>query len=205
MSRPRRQCVIGIPQHVIQRGNNRTECFREKLDYAFFIHCLREASAKFCVDIHAWVLMTNHVHLLVTPRLEMGVSRMMQDIGRRYVLYFNHIHHRTGTLWEGRFRSSMVSSRRYMLACYRYIELNPVRAGMVEHPADYLWSSYQHNARGKPSSLITHHGEYLALGNTSRKRIKRYRAMVDSGLDASQLDAIRKSVNSGATLGVRTS
>jgi putative transposase len=126
---------------------------------------LKEYAEKFDVDVHAWVLMTNHVHLLCTPNSSSAVSSMMQSLGRQYVQYFNRRYERSGTLWEGRFRSSLVQSEKYLLQVYQYIELNPVRAGMVNDPSDYSWSSYQINALGKHSQLMTYHPLYLSLGN----------------------------------------
>ena len=183
MARPPRYCPPDIPQHVTQRGNNRADCFLNTLDYAFFIHCLNEASLKSCVDIHAWVLMTNHFHLLATPHRESGLSLMMQDLGRRYVRYFNFVHERSGTLWEGRFKSRMVESSQYLFECYRYIELNPVRAGMVQDPEEYHWSSYASNALGKQSGLITYHPEYMKLGNNPEKRMLNYLEFLNLGSD----------------------
>ena len=137
MARLPRICLPGIAQHVIQRGNNRQVCFGANDDFAAYAHWLEEYAEKYHVAVHAWVFMTNHVHLLVTPTTADGVSRLMQSLGRRYVRYFNHTYQRSGTLWEGRFKSCVVEDDSYLLLCQRYIELNPVRAGMVEHPADY--------------------------------------------------------------------
>ncbi len=150
-------CPIGIPQHVIQRGNNRQICFAGEEDFAAYANWLKDYSEKYQVEIHAWVLMTNHVHLLCTPRATNVVSLMMQSLGRQYVSYFNFNYQRTGTLWEGRFKSCLVQEDKYLLHLYRYIELNPVRAGMVEQPSDYSWSSYPINALGKKSELCTSH------------------------------------------------
>ncbi len=127
----------GVPQHVIQRGNNRQICFASEQDFSAYAHWLKKYSHKYQVDIHAWVFMTNHVHLLMTAHESYGVSKLMQALGRKYVQYFNHKYKRSGTLWEGRFRSCLVESEKYVLECYRYIELNPVRANMVEAPAQY--------------------------------------------------------------------
>ena len=138
MPRLPRLCPVGIPQHVFQRGNNRQICFTTDEDMAAYAHCLHEYASKFQVHIHARVFMTNHVHLLLTPWQENGVSRMMQSLGRIYVRYYNKTYRRTGTLWKGRFKSCLVESTDYLLQCYRYIELNPVRAGMVDDPSDYV-------------------------------------------------------------------
>lgn len=151
MARLPRICLPDIPQHVIQRGNNRQACFGSDEDYAAYAHWLEEYARKFRVAIHAWVFMTNHVHLLLTPETDEGVSRLMQTLGRKYVRYFNYTYKRSGTLWEGRFKSCVVEAENYLLLCQRYIELNPVRAGMVEAPGDYIWSSYRANGLGQPA------------------------------------------------------
>lgn len=168
----------GIPQHIIQRGNNQQICFADEGDLACYATCLMDYSVKFTVDIHAWVFMTNHVHLLATPRMANAISTMMQAIGRHYVRYFNRKYQRSGTLWEGRFKSCLVQSNVYFLQCQRYIELNPVRAGMVEDPAHYVWSSYQCSALGKAFDLFTPHPEYLGLGNCPSTRMENYRSFL---------------------------
>jgi putative transposase len=201
MPRRLRLCPAGIPQHVVQRGNNRVGCFTSDADKKAYAHWLQEASVKYSVQIHAWVLMTNHVHLLVTPLEEMAISRMMQFLGRYYVSYFNHTYQRTGTLWEGRFHSCLVQEETYLLACQRYIELNPVRAGMVEDPADYGWSSYQVNGLGVDSKLITAHRLYLELGHTKAKRIANYRALFKPHVEGVLLSNIRFALNAGLVLG----
>ena len=152
---------------------------------------LREAASKHGCAVHAFVLMTNHVHLLVTPASAGDVSRMMQAVGRRYVGSFNARYRRTGTLWEGRFKAALVDSERYLMACYRYIELNPVRAGMTTDPADYRWSSHSHNASGRENPLITPHQEYLRLGPTPAARQAAYRTLICEHLDEQQLAELR--------------
>ena len=154
MARKPRFNLPGVPQHVIQRGNNRESCFFDAEDYRCYLDALGHASKQCGCAVHAYILMTNHVHLLVTQERRDGVSAMMQSLGRRYVRYINDRHRRTGTLWEGRYKAALVDSERYLLACYRYIELNPVRAGMVELPGRYPWSSYRYNALGMPDSLV---------------------------------------------------
>ncbi len=201
MARLPRLNPVGIPQHVIQRGNNRQACFLSEQDLIAYAGWLKEYSKEFGVQVHAWVFMTNHVHLLVTPQRENAVSRMMQAIGRIYVRYFNREYRRSGTLWEGRYKSCLVQSKEYLLQCYRYIELNPVRANMVEDPADYYWSSYSCNGLGKQSSVVTPHAEYLALGRDTEQRCERYRSLFRSQLDGELIDEIRKSVNKGLALG----
>src|SRR5210317_2260739 len=163
MPRRPRFNLPGIPQHIVQHGNNRAPCFFDEKDRWQYLEDLAESAEKYLCEIHAYVLMTNHVHLLVTPKGKFAVSQMMQALGRRYVYYVNHRYGRSGTLWEGRYRSSLVDSEAYLLACMRYIELNPVRAGMVTHPAEYQWSSYRINAQDEASELICPHTLYLAI------------------------------------------
>lgn len=201
MARLPRLCLPGIPQHVIQRGSNKQPCFVTDADFSAYAHWLNECAIKHHVAIHAWVLMTNHVHLLVTPSTDNGVSRMMQTLGRHYVRYFNHTHQRTGTLWEGRFRSCVVDTDYYFLVCQRYIELNPVRAGMVEAPECYTWSSYHTNGMGKPSKFCTPHDIYLGLGETAEERRAAYQALFVSHIDQTLLGEIRSSCNKGLALG----
>lgn len=162
MARPPRLELPGVPLHVLQRGNNRNACFFGDADRRFYLRCLAEAAARRGCDIHAYVLMGNHVHLLLTPQEAGATSAMLQDVGRRYVRVINNIHNRTGTLWEGRFRSSLIDSESYLVVCHQYIELNPVRAGMVGGPADYPWSSHLHYRGARTGSFITPHPLYLA-------------------------------------------
>lgn len=201
MARLSRACPIGMPQHVIQRGNNRQVCFADEQDFAAYAGWLKGYSKKYQVDIHAWVLMTNHVHLLCTPRGQNAVSHMMQSLGRHYVRYFNFSYKRTGTLWEGRFKSCLVQEETYLIQLYRYIELNPVRAGMVEQPSDYVWSSYPINALGKVSELSTPHAVYLALGKDANERQASYRELFKHHVDGKLLEDIRLAVNKGMALG----
>jgi putative transposase len=201
MPRLPRLTPIGIPQHIIQRGNNRQVCFNSDEDMAAYANWLYESSLKHEVHIHAWVFMTNHVHLLVTPWQKNGVSRMMQSLGRYYVLYFNKAYRRSGTLWEGRFKSCLVESSEYLLRCYQYIELNPVRANMVNSPSDYPWSSYQCNGLGRQSKLITPHEIYQALGITLEERLANYRSLFHSEPEGKVLKEIRHAVNQGMAYG----
>ena len=164
------RCVVpGVPQHVIQRGNNRGCIFHNVKDYLFYLEKLLYASQENECKIHSYVLMTNHTHLLVTPAHENIISRMQQAIGRYYVQYFNHHYCRTGTLWEGRYKATLVDEKNYLFACMRYIEMNPVRARMVKNPTEYRWSSYHFNALGKTDLLITPHEEYLLLGEAKKR------------------------------------
>ena len=201
MARLARVSPVGVPQHIIQRGNNRQACFAGDEDMKAYLHWLKEWSKKSQVDVHAWVLMTNHVHLLCTPWKENAISQMMQSIGRFYVRYFNHTYRRSGTLWEGRFKSCLVQSDRYLLALYRYIELNPVRANMVDEPGDYGWSSYAINALGVESELQTPHPEYLALGARKEERLRNYRELFKGHVETELLKEIRESINKGLALG----
>lgn len=201
MARLSRLYLPGCAHHVIQRGNNRDACFYVEADYKAYLAFLKDAAVKYEVVIHAFVLMTNHVHLLVTPANAEGVSRMMQAQGRKYVQYFNHTHGRTGTLWEGRYKSTLVDSEPYLLTVYRYIELNPVRAEMVTHARDYPWSSYRHNALGKEIQLITPHRQYRLLGKTGEERQQAYRALFRGRMPEHELSSIREATNKAWALG----
>ena len=201
MARLPRLCLPGIPQHIIQRGINRQICFASNEDFAAYAHWLDECARKFRVAIHAWVFMTNHVHLLATPETADGVSRMMQSLGRYYVRFFNHSHQRSGTLWEGRFKSSAIDAENYLLICQRYIELNPMRAGMVSKPEEYAWSSYRCNGLGQHAKIWTPHPIYKQLGNTVEQRTKTYRSLFAGHLDFEILDQIRQASNQGMALG----
>ncbi|MCW8090691.1 transposase [Alteromonas sp. ASW11-130] len=202
MARKKRIGPAGFAQHVIQRGNNRAVCFACEEDYFVYIHWLKKFSQQFNVSIHAWVLMTNHVHLLCTPQLDnRGVSAMMQSLGRMYVRYFNQKYTRTGTLWEGRFHSSLVCTEEYLLTLYRYIELNPVRAKMVCDAVEYKWSSYKINALGVKSSLCTPHPIYMSLGQTKIIRLKSYRALFASKIPQTLIKNIQKCSRKELVLG----
>jgi putative transposase len=202
MPRPRRAVLPSIPLHVIQRGNNRAPCFQLQNDYLIYLDMLRECAFDAGCAVHAYVLMTNHVHLLLSPDTTDSASTMMQRLGQRYVQYFNRRHARTGTLWEGRFRSSPVQDERYFLICQRYIELNPVRANMVDAPADYPWSSHRTNAYGQKDSLITPHLAYSSLGSAPTVRYAAYRHLFSEALSEDMLDEVRKAGNSNRPLGI---
>ncbi len=201
MARLPRIGLPGIPHHIIQRGNNRQACFASDEDFAAYVYWLEKYARKFRVEIHAWVLMTNHVHLLATPETEGSISRLMQTLGRFYVRYFNYTYKRTGTLWEGRFKSCVVDADNYLLICQRYIELNPVRAGMVEAPKDYAWSSYRVNGLGQPAKLWTPHPVYRRLGKTVAERTEAYRELFRGQFDATILNQVRQATNQGMALG----
>lgn len=201
MARLPRYGVPGQPQHLIQRGNNRAPIFFAPEDYGFYVECLRDGCAKYDCAIHAYVLMTNHVHLVATPDSADGLSKLMQSVGRRYVQYVNFTYRRSGTLWEGRYKATPIDTDGYLLTCYRYIEMNPVRAGMVSHPREYRWSSYRHHAEGRADPLVTEHGSYRSLARSEAERRQAYRALFRSGLDDDTLAALRDSVNKGWVLG----
>ena len=201
MARFPRLSLPNVPLHIIQRGNNRNPCFKSNKDYVVYLERLKEYSKQFNVAIHSYVLMTNHVHLLATPNKEYGASQMMQSLGRYYVRYFNKRYKRTGTLWEGRFKSSLIDSEKYFLTVSRYIELNPVRAKIVSHPSHYIWSSYQFNGLMKPNELLTPHALYLALGSTEELRAKNYSALFDAEIQDFRIKEIRSAINGTRVLG----
>lgn len=201
MARLPRYGLPGQPQHVIQRGNNRSALFATDTDYQFFRDCLVDACSRHACNVHAYVFMTNHVHLLMTPGAEDCIAKVMQSLGRRYVQYFNYTYQRTGTLWEGRYRATPVDTDHYLLTCYRYIELNPVRAGLAGDPRDFRWSSHGANAFGIPDPLVTAHERYRALGREDRERQTAYRALFRERLDGNTLTAIREATNKGWALG----
>lgn len=201
MARLVRVSPVGVAQHIIQRGNNRQICFSTEEDMKAYLNWLNEFSKKYLVDIHAWVLMTNHIHILCTPYKEGAISKMMQSIGRMYVRYYNVTYQRSGTLWEGRFKSNLIQSEKYLLELHRYIELNPVRANKVDEPSAYRWSSYACNALGVKTTLQKPHPLYLALGKTKKKRLERYRELFKSHLSDERLKDIRDSINKGLALG----
>ena len=189
------------PLHVIQRGHNRQPIFGADTDLAFFKQCLIHAARANGVAIHAYALMTNHVHLLATPGLAVSLPRMMQAVGRVYVKYFNGLYNRTGTLWEGRYKAAIVDDDRYLLTCMRYIELNPVRAGIVQKPGEYPWSSFRGNAGSARDALISPHMLYWELGGNAEARQASYRALFCSAVSAEDLNIIRDSTQHGWALG----
>jgi putative transposase len=201
MPRKPRFTLSGVPQHVIQRGNNREPCFLAEPDYRRYLEDLAGSAEKSACHIHAYVLMTNHVHLLLTPMREQGIGEMMQALGRRYVYYINKTYRRTGTLWEGRYKASLVDSDAYLLTCMRYIELNPVRAEMVNHAGEYQWSSYGANAQGRTDPLLTPHPLYTTLGATVADRQHAYRELFRYHLDHDLLHEIREALNHELVLG----
>jgi len=201
MPRLPRVMSAGFPQHVIQRGNNCEACFFAETDYAVYLHWLKQAASTYRVAIHAYVLMPNHVHLLATPGMDGGISRMMQYLGRHYVHYINRTYHRSGALWERRFRAHIVESGRYLLTLYRYIERNPVRAGMVATPDQYRWSSVGDHLGSGGESFVVDHEAYLCLGETPQERAHVYGALVRESLEPNLLSEIRAAANRGVALG----
>ncbi len=201
MARLGRYIVPGQPQHVIQRGNDGRDVFFEEADYAQYREWLIAAAAANGLKVHAHVLMPNHVHLLVTPSDAASLPRTMQTLGRRYVRYINAARGRTGTLWEGRYRAAPIDSEEYFIACCRYIELNPVRARLVERPRDYRWSSYRAHAEGKEDALAQFHDAFRRLGRTVEERQAAYRALIREKLDRAFVEALRAATNGGWALG----
>jgi putative transposase len=201
MARWPRVAVAGIPMHITQRGNDRIDTFRCADDFARYYMHLRDASVGSGCTIHAYALMTNHIHLLLTPTSRGSASDLMRRVGCRYVHYFNRRYRRTGTLWEGRFRSALVESSSYFMACSRYIDLNPVRAGIVADAAEYEWSSFRRLAHGAPDALVHPHGEYLNLGVTDDDRRAAYLALCSSAAGNRAQEAIRRATRSNAVIG----
>lgn len=201
MARLPRLTVPGYPHHIIQRGNNRQAIFQDAADCEMLLGLLAEYAGKEKVAIHSYVLMGNHFHLLATPETHTGLPMLMQAVGRRYVRYFNKRYQRSGTLWEGRYKATLVQTERYLLACMVYIDLNPVRAGMVARAADYPWSSHGHYAGLRHDKLASPHSLYWQLGNTPFAREARYAELVSQGIAPLQQKALTESVLTGWALG----
>lgn len=201
MPRQPRYFIPGIPQHVLTRGVDRQATFFRPEDYRLYLDSLTDAAATYGCDIHAYVLMTNHVHLLVTPSSKNSLPRLMQAMGRSYVQRLNRSYARTGTLWEGRYKASLVQHDAYLLACYRYIELNPVRSGLAMAPGEYPYSSYASNALGKANPLVTPHPTYMELSVDPEKRCRAYRCLFEDKLDARTLTRVRDMTNACLVLG----
>ena len=199
--RPPRLDLPGVPQHVMVRGNNKSSMFFSDRDRRLFLRYLEEGLEKSHSALHAFVLMTNHVHLLATGYQSGSISRLVQSIGRRYSRYVNQAYRRTGTLFEGRFKSSLVDTESYLFTCMRYIELNPVRAGLTRAPIEYGWSSFAHNATGSPAWMLTPHEAYRGLGSNAESRALAYRALFATPLSEADLERIRRATEKGAALG----
>jgi putative transposase len=197
MSRRERLFTRGMALHLTQRGNNRTVTFRKSSDYEMFLLFLRLATARYRLQVHAYALMPNHFHLMVTPECPEQLSRAMQSLGRRYVRFFNDRYQRTGTLWEGRYRSALISNERYWLACMRYVEMNPVRGGIVATPERYQWSSYRAHAFGAPNDLLTSHAVYEGLGNVPETRRQAWRRICHQAVTDRQHQILRRSIRNG--------
>lgn len=201
MPRRPRLHLPGLPLHIVQRGHNREACFFGEDDYQAYRYWLGEALQATGCALHAYVQMTNHIHLLLTPPDQKEVAQLMISLGRRYVQYINRTYRRTGTLWDGRYKSSLVQEDSYLLLCQRYIELNPVRAAMVTDPAHFRWSSYRANGLGQSDPLLTPHPVYMALGREESERIEAYRALFEPQLDVKAISDIRMALNQGQPLG----
>jgi putative transposase len=201
MARLPRLVVPNQPHHIIQRGHDKQLIFRDAADHAAFLDWLKEGAKRFKVAIHAYVLMPDHIHVLATPVDADGLARMMQWVGRYYVPYYNQKYERGGTLWQGRYRATVLDAERYLLLCSRYIELNPVRNGLVVGPADYLWSSYMHHIGAKSDPLITDHRLYWALGNTPFDREIAYKLLAEQSMGSHEVEAITQATLKGWALG----
>jgi putative transposase len=201
MARPTRIRIADLTQHVINRGNNRSDIFREEQDYLFFLLALRDASVRHQLDVHSYALMTNHFHIIATPRAATGLSDAMHVVGTKYVGYFNRRYERSGRLFEGPFKSSVIDTETYWFTCMRYVELNPVRAGLVSDPADYRWSSYRSNALGVRDRLIAPHSLYISLGESAACRQQTWRELCREAIPQEHLFEIREAIRRSRALG----
>lgn len=201
MPRKLRFYVPGAPVHAVQRGHNRSPIFFNDLDYLEYLRCLKQAADHYGCAVHAYVLMSNHVHLLLTPACADSIGRLFQSLGRHYVRYINQTYQRHGSLWEGRYKCNVIESQAYLLSCMRYIELNPVRAGMVDNPAKYRWSSYAANALGTSNAILTPQVEYVALGRLPIDRQSVYRSLFDRASSSEELALLRCALQTGTPLG----
>jgi putative transposase len=201
MPRKTRMYIPGVPAHIVQRGNNRQACFFSDADYLYYQKVLGEGLRRYGADLHAYCLMGNHVHLLITPNYEDSISRVIQHLGRQYVQYINRNQLRSGTLWEGRHKGSVIDAEPYLLNCYRYIELNPVRASIVACPEQYRWTSYHYNALGKKDPLITEHPIYQQLGVFHSDKRDYYGQLVQLALDKQVMLNIGECLSANRVLG----
>lgn len=201
MPRKQRFYIPGVPAHVMQRGHNRNPIFFEEKDYLEYLKILKRVAEQYECLVHSYVLMTNHVHLLLTPLTDKSISQLFQALGRLYVSYVNKTYRRSGTLWEGRHKGNIIETQSYFMACMQYIELNPVRANMVNHPGDYLWSSYLANAQGQSNVILTPHNEYLSLAEDQAERLKKYRSLLASKMPLQILTDFSVGIQSGTPLG----
>jgi len=201
MPRKPRFYMPGAPVHAVQRGHNKSATFFDDFDYLEYLRCLKQASDACSCAIHAYVLMTNHVHLLMTPENPGSIGRLFQSLGRHYVRYINEAYGRRGSLWEGRYKSTIIQTQTYLLTCQRYIEMNPVRAGLVDHPAKYRWSSYSANALGVSNPILSKHAEYQLLGRSPEDRQSTYRELFDTTLGSDEIALQRSALQTGTPLG----
>ena len=201
MPRSARLRIPGLPLHIVHRGNNRAPCFFREADYGRYMAKLGESAKRFDCEVHAYVLMTNHVHLLVSPAVPTAISWFMKRVAQDHAQYVNRTYVRTGAVWENRYYASVVDSESYLMRCHHYIECNPVRAAMVRHPAEYPWSSFRTNALGYPSALVTNHFVYAGLGSTPERRQAAYRGLFDTALTEHELHVIRAATRGGRAVG----
>ncbi|GAB3105689.1 transposase [Aestuariicella hydrocarbonica] len=201
MARPPRFNLADIPQHLVQVGHNNLECFFDQEDYEFYLHSLKLAADQYQAEVHAYVLLPNAAEVIATPRTSHAISSMMQSLGRRYVQYANHKYKRSGTLWGGRYKSSLIDSDAYLLSCYRYIELKPMYLNLVDEPKDYRWSSFRHNAGVKRNNLIQEHKIYQKLGESRQERSECYRGLFRYEFDLRLKNYISETVKVGQVLG----
>lgn len=201
MPRTKRLFLPSKPQHLVLRGHSKSAVFVRDADFLHFTECLLSASRRYGTSIHAWVLMNNHFHLLLSTAAPQALPRTLQSLGRTYARYFNRCHHRSGALWEGRYKTSWIETDTYLLACYRYIELNPVRAAIVAAPQEWRWSSYHANALGARDPLITPHALYLALAADPQQRLHRYKALFDNDVDMRAQVLFRRGISKGTPVG----
>lgn len=201
MPRQPRFELPGQPQYIIQRGNNKKKIFNSERDYRFYLAKLEEKCLEHRLNIHAYVLMPTHTHILATPKTDKCISKVLHSLGRCYAQYYNHINNRTGTLFDGRYKASLVECNNYVLYCYQYIELNPVRSGLVAFPSEYMWSSHQHNALGIDNKLITPHRKYISLADTASRRILKYKDLFKEPLSDETTNEIINATNKSWALG----
>ena len=201
MPRKQRFYLAGVPAHVMQRGHNRSPVFFAEQDYREYLKILKRVADQQACDIHAYVLMTNHIHLLLTPSAQESIGLLFQALGRQYVTYINKTYQRSGSLWGGRHKGNIIDSENYFLTCMLYIELNPVRAGIAAHLSEYPWSSYSANAFDEPNAILTPHSEYLLLAKEKSERLRVYRELFESTIGVDALRDLRMSLQSGTPLG----
>lgn len=201
MARLPRLNIVDIPQHIVQVGHNNVACFFDDEDYEFYLYCLKLAADQYQVHVHAYVILPNSIQIVATPKVAQAISSMMQSVGRRYVQYANHRYQRSGTLWGGRYKSSLIDSQAYLLSCYRYVELKPMIAGVCDDPSTYRWSSFHHHVGQERNHLIQDHKLYLSLGDDDDERALGYRKLFNYDFDRRLFDYIAETVSVGQVLG----